>query len=178
MNKLLVVVDMQNDFISGALGTQEAEEIVPLVLEKIDSYRAAGDKIIFTQDTHFPDYLKTLEGKNLPIKHCIKDSWGWELVEEIKALVSLENHQIFEKHTFACLEMARSLCESLDYNIESIEIVGLCTDICVVSNALLLKAFLPETPISVSASCCAGIAPHIHEAALRILESCQIEINP
>jgi len=178
MSKLLVVVDMQNDFISGVLGTEEALEIVPNVVGKIRSYRDAGEKIVFTQDTHFPNYLETLEGKNLPIEHCLKGSWGWEFVEEIKALVSLEKHQIFEKHTFACLEMARTLCESLEEAYSSIEIVGLCTDICVVSNALLLKAFLPETPISVSASCCAGIAPHIHEAALRILESCQIEITP
>lgn len=172
MNKVLIVVDMQNDFIDGALGTPEALAIVENVKEKIKSYNA--DSIFVTRDTHSENYLETQEGKMLPVEHCIKDTHGWEIREDINAL--LTGTRILDKPTFG----SRLLADWLEFEYErapfEIEIVGLCTDICVVSNALLIKATLPEAQITVDSSCCAGSTPENHAAALTTMKNCQIKI--
>lgn len=169
MKKLLIVVDMQNDFIDGRLGTHEAEIIVPLVIEKIKAYEDAEDEIIFTQDTHAEDYLSTQEGKKLPVVHCRKGTRGWELEDTIGKF----SGKRFEKNTFGSTEC-------MDYvkagAYEFIELVGLCTDICVISNAMLLKAALPEAFITVDSSCCAGVTPESHETALEAMKMCQIAV--
>ena len=171
MKKLLIVIDMQNDFIDGSLGTPEAEAIVDAVKDKIRSY-PAGD-IFATMDTHESDYLSTQEGRNLPVEHCIKGTDGWRIRPDIAEL--LTEAAIFEKPTFGSVQMATVVKEIED--LEEIELIGLCTDICVVSNALLLKATLPEVKISVDASCCAGVTPEKHLAALETMRSCQIEVR-
>ncbi len=169
MKRLLVVVDMQKDFIDGSLGTAEAEQIVPAVKEKIAEYRKAGDEVVFTMDTHSGEYLQTQEGRKLPVPHCIKGSAGWELCEALKD----EPGQRFEKGTFGSRKLAEWAAAQ---EFASVEVVGLCTDICVISNALLLKAFMPETPIRVDASCCAGVTPQSHANALEAMKMCQIEV--
>ena len=173
MRKLLIVIDMQNDFIDGALGTPEAVAIVENVKAKIRSYPAAD--ILATKDTHETHYLQTQEGKNLPVEHCIRGSKGWEIREDIAEL--LDGVKIYEKPTFGSVAMALDVAEiSQDEEIE-VEMVGLCTDICVVSNALLLKAMMPEVKISVDASCCAGVTPESHEAALETMKMCQVAVE-
>lgn len=165
--KLLVVVDMQNDFISGALGTKEAEAIVPNVQQKIKEFE--NENIIFTRDTHGENYLNTNEGKHLPVPHCIKGTDGWQIAKALKT----DGAEMIDKPSFGSEELAvraKALCP------ESITLVGLCTDICVISNALLLKAALPETPIFVDGSCCAGVTPESHKNALNAMKMCQIEI--
>ncbi len=171
MKKLLIVIDMQNDFIDGSLGTPEAVAIVDAVKDKIRSY-PAGD-IFATMDTHGPDYLCTQEGRNLPVEHCIQGTEGWHIRPDIAEL--LTEAAIFEKPTFGSVQMAEAVKEIED--LEEIELIGLCTDICVVSNALLLKATLPEVKISVDASCCAGVTQEKHLAALETMRSCQIEVR-
>lgn len=170
MKKALLVIDMQNDFIDGALGTQEAEAIVPAVKEKLRTYSV--DAIYATMDTHEPDYLSTQEGRKLPVEHCIRGTAGWQLNPEIAGLIAAGH--IYEKPTFGSLSLANDLEKITD--LEEIEIVGLCTDICVVSNALLLKATMPEVRITVDAACCAGVTPEKHKAALETMRSCQIEV--
>ncbi len=173
--KYLIVVDMQKDFVNGSLGTGEAEAIVSAVLEKVQSF---DGEIIFTKDTHFVDYLSTSEGKMLPVEHCIKNTDGWMLVEELEKFCRENESTVYEKMTFGCKELAQDLLtENEKEPIASIELIGLCTDICVVSNALLLKAFLPEVEISVDAKCCAGVTPAAHRAALQTLASCQILVR-
>ncbi|MGM9629686.1 cysteine hydrolase family protein [Butyricicoccus sp.] len=168
---VLVVVDMQKDFIDGALGTKEAQAIVPHVVEKIENF---DGRVIATRDTHGENYLQTAEGQKLPVTHCIEGTDGWQLHPDIAALIS---RKPIDKPTFGSTELAKLLekCHS-DHTIDSITLVGLCTDICVISNALLLKAFLPEVPIFVDASCCAGVTPESHENALRAMEMCQITV--
>ena len=173
MRKILVVIDMQNDFIDAALGTKEAVAIVDAVKEKIRSY-SAGD-IFVTMDTHTPDYLETQEGRNLPVVHCVRGTEGWRIRSDIEAL--LKGAKIYEKPTFGSWKMAQDLREISESEEISVEMVGLCTDICVVSNALLLKAAMPEVEISVDASCCAGVTPEKHLAALETMRSCQIRVN-
>ncbi|MDD2980701.1 MAG: cysteine hydrolase [Hespellia sp.] len=171
--KLLIVVDMQNDFIGGALGTKEAQKILPDVVEKIKTFEGP---VLFTQDTHEKNYLETQEGKKLPVEHCIRETEGWKLHPEIAALVGDEEN-IIKKPTFGSAEMAAMLgMMSEKFEIESITLIGLCTDICVISNAMTLKAFLPEVPIIVDSKCCAGVTPESHENALRAMRACQIEI--
>lgn len=175
MKKVLIVIDMQNDFIDGALGTAEAVAIVDNVVEKVKAYIADPEGEVYaTRDTHPEEYLSTQEGKNLPVEHCIKGSEGWQIRPEIEAL--LEEDHIFDKPTFGSTELAAAMKTLYEENIGevSFEFVGLCTDICVVSNALLLKAVLPEAPISVDPACCAGVTPEKHEAALETMRSCQI----
>ncbi len=176
MSKLLIVVDMQNDFIDGALGTPETQKILENVNAKIKKYDEQGDFIIFTADTHQDDYLKTQEGRNLPVPHCIKDSPGWQISD---ALLCPKDAPIIEKNTFGSKELGITLMEMerMGQTPEAIELVGLCTDICVISNAMIVKAFLPEVPISVDSSCCAGVTPESHENALKAMEACQIRIN-
>jgi nicotinamidase-related amidase len=172
VRKLLIVVDMQNDFIDGSLGTKEAEAIVENVKNKIRNY--AAEDIFVTMDTHEADYLDSQEGKNLPVEHCIKGTAGWEIREDIKDL--LGDAKIVEKPTFGSMDLACQISEIAENENIEIELVGLCTDICVVSNALLLKAAMPEVKISVDSSCCAGVTPDNHEAALTTMKSCQIEV--
>lgn len=168
MSKLLVVVDMQKDFVDGSLGTAEAVKIVPEVVEEIENFD--GD-VVFTLDTHSSIYLETQEGKNLPVPHCIKDTDGWRLDKSIEPLAL--GRRIFEKPTFGSVELAEFVA-SKDY--DDITLIGLCTDICVLSNAMLIKAYLPEVKISVKASCCAGVTPESHENALSAMKMCQINI--
>lgn len=164
--KTLIVVDMQNDFVDGALGTKEAEEIIENVKNKINEYYENGNKIIFTRDTHFDNYLETNEGKNLPIKHCVKDSDGWQIVEGLE----VENAIYINKPTFGYTEWSK-------YELgDEIEIIGLCTDICVVSNALIIKALYPEANVTVDSKCCAGVTPETHEAALKTMKMCQVNV--
>lgn len=171
MKKLLVVVDMQNDFVTGALGSQEAKAIVPKVEEKVARAVEAGVDVIFTKDTHGEDYLETQEGRNLPVEHCIKGTEGWELIPEL--LPYGAGRTTVEKPTFGSVELAHLAARG---QYEEICLVGLCTDICVISNALLLKAALPETPIAVDSACCAGVAPESHRNALEAMKMCQIQI--
>lgn len=170
--KIIIVIDMQNDFIDGSLGTKEAEAIVPAVIEKIKEY--PKQDVYATRDTHLKDYLNTQEGKNLPVEHCIKGTKGWEIRADIAELI-LKDH-IFDKPTFGSVQLAEAIKKMNEEKPLEIELIGLCTDICVVSNALLLKAFMPEVRISVDQSCCAGVTPEKHEAALETMRSCQIQI--
>ena len=168
--KILVVVDMQNDFIDGALGTAEAVAIVPKVIEKIKEYENSDSLVLYTKDTHFENYMQTREGRHLPVPHCIKGTAGHDIPSEI-----LRGHDIIiEKPTFGSTELVEYL-EGIDF--DEIELIGLCTDICVVSNALLVKARFPEREVSVDSSCCAGVTPATHEAALTTMRMCQINVK-
>lgn len=168
--KVLAVIDMQNDFIDGALGTKEAVQITGYVKEKIDRYLSEGATVVYTRDTHAENYMETQEGKNLPVLHCVKGTFGWEIAEGIFA----EDCHVINKPSFGSMELAEYVA-GLEH-VESIELVGLCTDICVISNAMILKARFPETPIIVDASCCAGVTPESHENALAAMKMCQIQI--
>lgn len=173
MKNYLVVVDMQKDFIDGVLGTSEAVEIVEKIVEKM---RTFDGEVIFTRDTHFDNYLETQEGKYLPVPHCKKGSSGWQLQERIAA-VKPENAKIFDKNTFASVELASYLSEVNEKEgIEQITFVGVCTDICVISNAMLVKAYMPEVEIVIDAKCCAGVTPKSHNNALEAMKMCQIII--
>ena len=169
--KVLTVIDMQNDFIDGALGTKEAQEIVGNVKAKIGEYRKNGDTVIFTRDTHGENYMDTQEGKNLPVPHCIKGTEGWE----ISPLLETGDSLIIDKPTFGSKELSEYL--SGVEGLNEVELVGLCTDICVISNAMLIKAFMPEVKVSVDGSCCAGVTPESHSNALGSMKMCQIEIR-
>lgn len=169
----LIVVDMQNDFIDGALGTKEAQAILPAVEEKLKSFRGT---VLFTRDTHQPDYLDTQEGKLLPVPHCVQGTAGWEIAP---SLLPYCQEEPIDKVTFGSMDLAGRLAAAAgqtDGGIQSITLVGLCTDICVISNALLLKAALPEVPIYVDAACCAGVTPESHKRALEAMKVCQIQI--
>lgn len=168
--KYLVVVDMQNDFIDGALGSEEAVKIVPNVKAKIEGFEG---RIIYTRDTHQEDYLETQEGANLPVKHCIEGTDGWQ----IKDCLTTEDMVVFDKVTFGSVELGTYLKECAEKeDIESITFIGLCTDICVISNAMLTKAFLPEVKLIVDSKCCAGVSVETHDNALKAMKVCQIEI--
>lgn len=172
MQDILIVVDMQNDFIDGSLGTKEAVAIVPGVEQKIREFSGV---VLYTRDTHSEDYMDTQEGKNLPVKHCIKGTDGWQICPSLEALRRTE---AFDKLTFGSEELGRALREMNEREaIGSITLVGLCTDICVISNALLIKAFLPEVPVIVDAACCAGVTPESHANALKAMEMCQIKVE-
>ena len=173
MRKILIVIDMQNDFIDGSLGTAEALAIVENVKDKISQYSPAD--VIATMDTHGKDYMNTQEGKFLPVEHCIKGTEGWKIREDIAAL--LDGAKIYEKPTFGSVQLAADLKELSQAEDIELELIGLCTDICVVSNALLLKAYMPEVQISVDSSCCAGVTPEKHRAALETMRSCQIVVR-
>ena len=171
MQNILIVVDMQNDFIDGALGTTGALEIVPRVVEKV---KAFPGKILFTRDTHEENYLNTQEGQKLPVPHCIKGTSGWEICPELEAL---RKENAVDKPTFGSVELGEKLRKMQEEEpIGCITLVGLCTDICVISNAMLVKAFLPEIRICVDASCCAGVTPESHETALRAMKMCHIDV--
>lgn len=170
---IIANIYMQNDFIDGSLGTKEAEAIVPAVIEKIKEY--PSQDVYATRDTHPADYLDTQEGRYLPVEHCIKGTPGWQIRDEISELIP-EDH-IFDKPTFGSVKLAETARKMNEEEPIEIELVGLCTDICVVSNALLLKAFIPEVRISVDSSGCAGVTPEKHMAALETMRSCQIQVN-
>lgn len=172
MRDVLLVVDMQNDFIDGALGTKEAVSIISNVKKKIEDFDGT---VLFTRDTHFENYLETQEGKNLPVKHCIKGSKGWEIREELDKLRTTE---AIDKVTFGSSELGMILRKLNDEEaIGSITVIGLCTDICVISNVMIAKAFLPEVPIIVDAKCCAGVSVETHENALSAMEVCQVKVE-
>ena len=171
MKKLLVVVDMQKDFIDGSLGTEEAVAIVPKVAAKIKEYQDAGQEVVFTFDTHSENYLDTQEGKKLPVVHCVKGTKGWEISDRVYK----DGYPVIDKSSFGSLELAEWVQSR--GNIDEIELIGLCTDICVISNAMILKAKLPEAAISVNASCCAGVTPQSHANALEAMKMCQIDIK-
>ncbi len=170
MSKALVVVDMQNDFVIDALRNEEGIKIVPNVVYKVKDAIENGVNVIFTRDTHFDNYMETQEGKHLPVIHCIKDTKGWEIIDDLKPFVD----KVIDKPTFGSVELAEEL-KKID-NLEEVELIGLCTDICVISNALLVKANFPNIPIKVDASCCAGVTPESHENALKAMKSCHIDI--
>ena len=176
MGKVLVVIDMQNDFITGALGTKEAVQIIDGVVNKIKAYQAAGSQILYTRDTHSENYLATSEGKKLPVVHCIKGTSGWQLADPINEIVS-DEAQIFDKETFGCVALGEKIKEmyTQDQTLE-VELIGVCTDICVISNALLIKAFVPEIEITVDAACCAGVTPESHHTSLSAMKMCQINV--
>lgn len=163
--KTLIVIDMQNDFIDGSLGTKEAMAIVKNVKNKIAEYKANKDEIIFTRDTHGKNYLETPEGKKLPVEHCIKGTEGWQIKDELM----VDDAVVIDKPSFGYTGWS-------EMDFEEIEIVGLCTDICVVSNALILKSLFPNIKISVDSTCCAGVTPKTHNAALETMKMCQIEV--
>lgn len=173
MKKILIVVDMQNDFIDGALGTKEAVGIVDGVAAKIAGF---DGRIFATLDTHHEDYLETPEGKKLPVPHCISGTHGWLLHEKVLYALSDKDYKTIEKPTFGSTALVEELRRIREKEETTVELVGLCTDICVVSNALLLKAHFPEMEISVDASCCAGVTPETHAAALETMKMCQIDI--
>lgn len=168
--KFLIVVDMQNDFVTGSLGTKEAQAIVPNVKARVES--GEFKQIIYTKDSHYSNYLtSTLEGEKLSIEHCIKHTVGWNIIPELQV-----KNIVVEKNTFGSLDLLEILEHLVFEEIDEIEICGLCTDICVVSNALLIRAKFPNLKIVVNANCCAGSTPELHEAALKVMESCQIDI--
>ena len=165
MKKTLIVVDMQNDFIDMALGTKEAVAIVPAVKAKIEEYVKNGDEVIYTRDTHFDNYLETPEGKKLPVTHCIKGTKGWEIADGLY----VEGAKIIDKPNFGWPHWR-------DEELYDVELIGLCTDICVVSNALIIKATHPDAAVKVDKNCCAGVTPETHNAALATMQMCQIDI--
>lgn len=181
--KVLVVVDMQNDFINGALGTPEAQAIVPNVKKKIDEAIKNNDYIIYTRDTHFENYLDTREGKKLPVEHCLQGTKGWQIPDELLPPEDYCRYFMVDKYTFGYHDIGTLVASAVrsfgdSFVCDEIELVGLCTDICVVSNALLLKSHFYETfDVSVDANCCAGVTPETHEAALKTMEMCQINVK-
>ena len=172
MEKILICIDMQNDFVDGVLGTAEARAILPAVVEKIRSH---DGPVIFTRDTHQENYMDTQEGHNLPVPHCVRGTEGWEIIPELHPFVG---QAPVDKPTFGSAELGQVL-KGLDREepVEKITLIGLCTDICVISNALLAKAFLPETEVAVDAACCAGVTPQSHKTALAAMKPCQITIE-
>ena len=173
--KVLIVVDMQKDFVDGALGTPEAVSIVPGVVARVRAGIAAGEKVLFTRDTHGENYMDTREGHNLPVPHCVRGTEGWEIIPELQPFAA---QAPIDKPTFGSAELGEVL-KALDREerIEKITLIGLCTDICVISNALLSKAFLPEAEVAVDAACCAGVTPESHKTALAAMKPCQITIE-
>lgn len=174
MKKFLVVVDMQRDFVDGALGSKEAVAIVPNVVKKINEFEG---EIFVTYDTHFENYMDTNEGKNLPVPHCIKGTTGFELNDEVAKALEDKKFTKVEKITFGSVDLPKLVKEAANGEDFTVELIGLCTDICVVSNALLLKANYPEMNIAVDAACCAGVTPESHDAALTTMKMCQIEVK-
>ena len=167
--KYLIVVDMQNDFITGSLGSDLATAIVPNVVEKVKSF---DGKVIFTRDTHFADYMQTQEGKKLPVEHCTKDTDGWQICDELKPYVN----EVIDKITFGSVDLPE-LLKGYGEEIEEIELCGLCTDICVISNAMILKAYFPEVKITIDSKCCAGVSIESHNTALDAMRAVQIEVK-
>ena len=171
MKKLLIVVDMQNDFVTGCLGTEEASEITPAIAKYVQDF---DGEVIFTRDTHHEDYMDTQEGKKLPVLHCLEGTDGWQIVPQLRGFSANEHRcRIFDKPTFGSTQLAQFVSENAP---EEVQLVGVCTGICVLSNAVLIKAFSPEIPVKVIANLCACVTPESHETALKAMETCQIEI--
>ncbi|MDR0251281.1 MAG: cysteine hydrolase [Burkholderiales bacterium] len=173
MKRALVVIDMQNDFIDGALGSPQAQAIVSNVIEKIQDHQKSGNVIIFTRDTHQPNYLQTQEGQNLPVPHCIEGTPGWQISDAIASIVHLPSCPIFNKGGFGSLELAQHLSRE---SCDEIELIGLVSSICVISNALLIKVFAPETKIVVDAACTAGVADEDYKASLCVMKMCHVHV--
>ena len=173
MERILVVVDVQNDFVTGSLGTKEAEAIVPAVVEKVKKFDGT---VVFTRDSHGENYMETQEGRNLPVLHCIEGTEGWEIISELEPYT--KDRIIFDKPAFGNPEVGKFIADAAEKNNGEleVEIIGLCTDICVVSNVLTIKAFAPEVPLIVDSKCCAGVTPKAHQAALTTMKSCQVKI--
>lgn len=177
---VLVVVDMQSDFVDGALGTAEAREIVPYVVGRVADGRSRGEEILFTRDTHEENYLESQEGRKLPVPHCIRGTEGWEIIPQLREYAKFP----IDKPTFGSRELG-ALLKARDEDlrkrgepgVEKVTLIGLCTDICVISNAMLIKAFLPEAEIAVDAKCCAGVTPESHQNALAAMQVCQITVE-
>ena len=177
MKHFLIVVDMQKDFVTGTLASKDAQAILPKVKEKIEAYDRAGKEIIFTRDTHGEDYMQTNEGKHLPVPHCIKGTDGWQICAELTDGITSE-YMTVDKPTFGFLGWKDVLAsETADGSDLDIEMIGVCTDICVVSNTLILKALYPEATVRVDAGCCAGVTPEAHAAALATMRSCQVDVT-
>ena len=174
MKQFLVVVDMQRDFVDAALGTPEAVAILPAVTEKIRNF---SGEIFVTYDTHFENYLQTAEGKKLPVPHCVKGTDGWQLHEQVAQALEGKAYTSVEKITFGSVDLPGRIAAAAGGEPFSVELIGLCTDICVVSNALLLKAHFPEVEIAVDSACCAGVTPATHRAALDTMACCQISVR-
>ena len=176
MKRLLIVVDMQNDFVTGALGNKDAVKIIPNVVEKVKEYIEHKDEIVFTRDTHDSFYLETEEGRNLPIPHCIAGRWGWEIIDELKPYQDSEDTKIVTilKKSFGSQGLMTYMCKNL---YSSIEVIGLCTDICVLSNTVIAKAAADDAPVYVDAACCAGVTPESHDTALKALKAIHIHIQ-
>jgi nicotinamidase-related amidase len=181
--KILIVIDMQNDFIEGALGTKEAVSIVDSVIERIENSK--GELILFTRDTHQEDYLETSEGKKLPVIHCIEGSKGWEINEKVQRawlynedtiVLPQLNNNTFDKPVFGSVKLVEFLKDH-EGEITEIELLGVCTDICVISNGIMIRNTLPDVKLIVNSSCCAGVTPGSHNKALEIMEMCQIDIK-
>ena len=173
--KYLVVIDAQNDFITGSLGTAEARQMLPHLIDKAAMFEG---EVLMTQDTHQSNYLDTQEGKYLPVPHCIQETDGWCFPKELDDIRKQRNVKVYQKDTFGSVQLATDLKQLFENGrLESVELIGLCTDICVISNALIIKAAAPELPIYVDASCCAGVTPVKHESALNVLESCQVIVR-
>ena len=168
MKKITVVVDMQNDFVRGSLENRDAVYIIPSILEEISK----SDVVIYTRDTHFDDYLETQEGKSLPVPHCINKTHGWEIADGLYR----QGCMVVDKYTFGSTWLPQYLVSNYRHVMDSIELIGLCTDICVISNAMILKANFPALPIIVDSSCCAGVTPESHNNALSVMKMCQIEV--
>lgn len=173
--KVLLVIDMQVDFVTGALANEEAQKIIGSIEEKIESYRQAGHPVFFTRDTHGARYMDTQEGRLLPVPHCIKGSEGWQIVAQLRDYADEED--VLNKPTFGSLELSKWLLDRLGGAPAEIELIGVCTDICVISNAMILKAAFPETTVKVDAGCCAGVSPESHETALAAMRACQIAVQ-
>ena len=173
--KIFVIIDMQNDFISGALGNAETLAVVAPMVERVKEVIAEGTEILYTLDTHFENYSDTQEGRNLPVPHCIKGTDGHRLIPELAELIGDENREV-EKITFGSKELPQRILEICGGVPDKIELAGVCTDICVISNAMILKAFFPETEIVVNSRCCAGVTPDSHNRALEAMKMCQITI--
>ena len=169
MKRLLVIVDMQNDFLTGTLANADAERVLANVKQKLEWARSENIEIVFTRDTHSEDYLSTQEGKNLPVPHCLKGTWGWEIADGL----CKGNEPVFDKPVFGSTELAAFVKEG---GYTEVEVVGVCTDICVVSNVLLIKAYCPETVVTVDGNCCAGVTRESHEFALKTMSACQVRI--
>lgn len=172
---VLIVVDLQNDFVTGSLGTEEARTIVPAAAARVAAAAERGETILFTRDTHEADYLSTQEGRKLPVPHCVRGTEGWNIIPELAEYAA--GRTVLDKPTFGSPELGTLLRELHQREpIGRITLIGLCTDICVISNALLAKAFLPEVPVAVESACCAGVTPESHANALAAMGMCQIEV--
>lgn len=181
--KLLIMIDMQNDFLTGTLGNPLTSAVLPNVCEKVKCYLSDSDlPLIYTMDTHFDNYLETQEGKNLPVVHCIDGSKGWMLPDELETIISASKNTVYclKKNTFGSDKLAETIAEIESVRgvkVTELEFIGVCTDICVISNALLIKAFYPEVKITVDSSCCAGVTPESHKNALEAMKMCQITVK-